>query len=1090
MIPCNEPTDPVPSFEEDGFPVRYLGSTTFNVKGKKSNMQILQRPLLELYSKARRRGEDQRAVHPLGLNQILHVSDYGLVVAESNQDHETGNAIAVVTKVLTPVSSLALWAAVRFHTRVMKRKTFGAAFVPLACSEAVVDDDQYTRLTNKQRFLVSLTHPSLFTCLFHRVASPKSVECHAFLCSSAEDAMTICSILGETKQQCERVGSIELLVEDGISSRASDFSGRYDDTHLQRELTTRIETPSSISHSNELITRNHFHKGKCNDTKGQKNGQLMGRRFEREQRDVPSSPDSGRRYVKNNSKMSRHKRAEEYSSSPSLEKRERLQKTRSKSCERRAGKYNSKISNNLKSKSCERMFDESPSSHFGERRQLVFENYGSTPYDRREFFSNLDIRKPTLNEHFGKSCSEDSYSSPSLLRKHLKHRSKSAERIANDISSSSDTDRKPTTINRSKSAEGISQAVQFSREITENTTNKPKDTEVRFYNPEERLRQRFYSSNAENLSSSTEWGWNGFQEESLKSLDLEAEPGRLPEHERRYIQEVIRKHSNIHGVRPIPKIKVDCHGKGHDGVLIRPKSRDVSQSLPNHFEQEDTESTISSVAPLRETTVITKTMDFGSESDAKSLYGSIISTQKHRQIENLNRIFKSKHFEINGEISDFKDRRKSHDSREQINHASHKHSTNLSKNGSFTASIDSQYLDSELYAVPRKNHYNSTCNGSRSKKQGIGATELAEAVELGYKSECSYSSNQSDKWQVQRNKEHDITRKVICDDNESESEDSQSTLKHEKHTCFKTRDAFGPDDVHEMTYNNYTKNNEFQEANDETLAKINGNRTTKVVINVPYKEGPFYGQDRANYISTGIRTFHKHNNVKNWSTMSQGSEASYKSSVTHNGAATLPLNRGQQKSIRFSSDDHLNRKPSFLASFKRMSLKSLKRARKKFASFRTKKKVPSKKKKECEISEDSAYDTSEVCLSPNGEQIVKIKNPERSWSFQDLPTEHSHSPGVENRNSSSQKSQSSKKNGGVSKKRLRRLRRRGSGSSLSYDSGVDDYHSDHSLPIHNHYKSDSELNRGTTINIRHGISERKFKHWSQTDLADELGYIP
>ncbi|XP_013786734.1 uncharacterized protein LOC106470714 [Limulus polyphemus] len=1084
MIPCNEPTDPIPSFEEDGFPIRYLGSTTFNVKGKKIDIQILQRPLLELYSKARRRGEDQRAVHPLGLNQILHVSDYGLVVAESNQDHETGDAIAVVTKVLTPVSSLALWAAVRFHTRVMKRKAFGAAFVPLACSEAVVNEDQYTRLANKQRFLVSLTHPSLFTCLFRRVASPKSVECHAFLCSSAEDAMTICSILGDTKQLCERVGSIELLVEDGISSRASDFSGRYDATHLQRELTARIETPSLISHSNEPITRNHYHKEKCNGSKSQINGQLMGRRFERELRDIPSSPDSGRRYVKNNSKMSRHKRVDDYSSSPSLEKRERLQKTRSKSCERRASKYNTKISRNSRSKSCERMLDESPSSPFGEQRQLFFGNCRSTPGDRREFFSNLDIRKPTLDEQFGKYCSEDSYSSPSLLRKHLKHRSKSAERIANDISSSSDTDGKPTTINRSKSAEGISQAAQFSTKISENTTNRTRETEVKSYNQEERLRPKFYTANAGNLSSSTEWRWNDFQQDSLKSLDLETEPCRLPEHERRYIQEVIRRHTNIHGVRPNPKIKLASQSQeGQDSAFRRLQSRDVSQSLPNYFEQEETESTSSSVAPLRETTVITRTMDFGSESDARSLYGSVLSTQKHPQIENLNRMFKSKQFEINGEIGDFKDMRNSSDIREQINHASDKH---LIKNDSFSASIDSHYLDSELYAVPRKNHYNSMRKGS--KKQGLAATELVQDVELGSKSECSYSSNQSDNWQLQRNKEHNITRSMIGDDNESG--DSQSTLKHEKHTSFKTRDAYGPEDVHEMTYSKYMKTNEFQEANDETLAKMKRNGTTKVVINVPYKEGLSYGQDRTNYIATGIRTFHKHNNVKNWSTMSQGSEASYKGSITHNGAATLPLNRGQQKSIRFSSDDHLNRKPSFLASFKRMSLKSLKRARKKFASFRTKKKVPSKRKKECEISEDSAYDTSEVCLSPNGGQIVKIKNPERSWSFQDLPTEHSQSQGVENGSSGSQKAQSSKKNGGLSKKRFRRLRRRGSGSSLSYDSGVDDYHSDHSIPLHNHYKSDSELNRGTTINIRHGISERKFQHWSQTDLADELGYIP
>ncbi|XP_023241363.1 uncharacterized protein LOC111639675 [Centruroides sculpturatus] len=184
---------------QNGFRVRYLGCTSFGHGKRQVGISILQRPLLELYSAARRRGEDQRSAHPLALTQNLDVSDYGLVVADSEVDRRSGETVPVVTKVITPLSNIVLWASVRFNSRIIKRKTFGAAFVPIACSEAVVDPKSYVQLNSKQRFLVSLTHPSIFACLLRSVATPKLLECHAFVCATAEDAITLCSHLGTAK---------------------------------------------------------------------------------------------------------------------------------------------------------------------------------------------------------------------------------------------------------------------------------------------------------------------------------------------------------------------------------------------------------------------------------------------------------------------------------------------------------------------------------------------------------------------------------------------------------------------------------------------------------------------------------------------------------------------------------------------------------------------------------------------------------------------------------------------------------------------------------------------------------------------------
>lgn len=237
------------------FFVRYLGCNRFQSGAKQRGIKALQRPLLDLYSTARRKGEDRRSVHPLALTQRLDVSHYGLVVAEPVEDPETRETITAVTRVITPASNVVLWAALRFSARLAKRRSIGAAFVPLACSEDVVDRSWYVGLPTKRRFLVGLAHPPLFACLFRQVAAPKTWECHAFLCASAEDALLICSSLADARNSVVVVDRAPRFLRPDYS----DFSDECAFTSCASSYTPRHfgqyrKQPSSIDEPQSSVT--------------------------------------------------------------------------------------------------------------------------------------------------------------------------------------------------------------------------------------------------------------------------------------------------------------------------------------------------------------------------------------------------------------------------------------------------------------------------------------------------------------------------------------------------------------------------------------------------------------------------------------------------------------------------------------------------------------------------------------------------------------------------------------------------------------------------------------------------------------------
>lgn len=198
------------------FQVRYLGCNSCDPKRHRLDGGIAsyQKPLLDLYSTVLRRSVVLRSLYAYSIaavNQVADVSSHGIVVAERdrfakpkletnnvpkrpnssvsenvNDNPSTSQDVlnssshsspeTVVTKVITPLSNILLFAAVRFQHRSRstskcsaggrrggRRQVVGVAFVPLSCSEAVLDKNAFVTLPAKQRFLLG----KLFKLIFH-----------------------------------------------------------------------------------------------------------------------------------------------------------------------------------------------------------------------------------------------------------------------------------------------------------------------------------------------------------------------------------------------------------------------------------------------------------------------------------------------------------------------------------------------------------------------------------------------------------------------------------------------------------------------------------------------------------------------------------------------------------------------------------------------------------------------------------------------------------------------------------------------------------------------------------------------------------
>ncbi|XP_076334020.1 uncharacterized protein LOC143238022 [Tachypleus tridentatus] len=543
MIIRDSPGSSGPKEVDDGFRVRYLGSVLFPTRRKKVNMRTLQKPLLDLYTKSRRRGEDQRSVHPLALTQHLLLSDYGLVVAENEKDQETGSREAVVTKVITPISGIIIWASVRFHTKILKRRMFGAAFVPLACSDAVMDRKSYVQLAKKHRFLVSLTHPSLFVCFLRGVGSLKSVECHAFVCASTEDAMTVCSSLDNIKQTSEIIGSLELFVDDRSSNRTSRRI-----LYSHNTLTPEMDTLSIISHSNYSNERRKNRQSQQLRASKWKNIWTKEPDFEsydeNEVVHIPSSTDSNKTHTRNIYGIEEEKSEKAIYVSPLYTKRHDEGNSISRSYKRLTDKSNRPDDDHFKRVS----------------HNWLIDGHSSQENVSDHMYKNLSHTKSHKNHNVKESLDKRSYHNN---RQELQNRSKSLDRIYyNDVHFTPASDRNMTSINRCRSTERIERALSSSRDLPCGSFIKKQNQlegEIcdTIYENKSIILSNIKPERLEYLGNRICYNQNNDSNSINQRNTINNKPQKdllQQQHERPCIWNMIQKHSDVHDTR-LPKDK-------------------------------------------------------------------------------------------------------------------------------------------------------------------------------------------------------------------------------------------------------------------------------------------------------------------------------------------------------------------------------------------------------------------------------------------------------------------------------------------------------------------------------------------------------
>jgi len=215
---------------------KYLGCILCQPKSsiQKKGLSLIQQQILDLYADAQKKyfTNPYFCFKERGFHQVLEICDYGIVIGEKDPTARTTLGIngssnlrkeekIVVTKVITPLSNIVLWASLKFHSRLVKqkgKKYIGAAFIPLSCSSAIFKERSFTRLTMKQKFLINLTHPPLFLCVLRKVSSPKVFECHLFACNSIEDVITLSSQMFTIQQDFSKIGSLSLPLPGDMGS--------------------------------------------------------------------------------------------------------------------------------------------------------------------------------------------------------------------------------------------------------------------------------------------------------------------------------------------------------------------------------------------------------------------------------------------------------------------------------------------------------------------------------------------------------------------------------------------------------------------------------------------------------------------------------------------------------------------------------------------------------------------------------------------------------------------------------------------------------------------------------------------------------
>ncbi|XP_022254031.1 uncharacterized protein LOC111088381 [Limulus polyphemus] len=1047
----------------DGFHVRYLGSVHFPNQTKKVNIKSLQRPLLDLYTKARRRGEDHRGVHSLALTQHLHLSDYGLVVAENEENVKTRCQEAVVIKVITPVAGLILWTAVRFHTRILKRRKPGAAFVPLACSDTVFEKDCYVQLTEKRRFLMGLTHPPLFACLFRRVGSPQFVECHAFVCFNIEDAMIICSSLDSIKNTCEGTGPLGLLLEDGSTNPTLDTSRK-----CSNKLNVVVPELSFISHSREDNDKKADHMNNRTNTTAFK------RYRENKARGIPDSnikygPQGGRVVS-----IARHHGRREYEE----------EYNRSKSCERLEN-INAFKAQNKRSKSCGRLVD----GHF------------PSVYRRKEPFSNSVYRNSSTSlSDQERSCDDTNV----VKRGNHFTRSKSVSKICqiNDSSSSENTRNIPKTNIRDRN---ITKMKRFHscNKLENGFSSSPNSSEIHYFKPETQVNTGHFNINSSTSRYSNNdipvyYNNHGLPEHARKevgskqdaediSMQIKAKKtanldvSLLPEEERKYIWQTIQQRTAFHR----RNLKNSSPEK-YSNKLSYPSQEGTVQEIS----MKTVDSKKNSVTPAQKTNV---------ENEVDSQYSTDTTVEGYR-LDHRHRSYGDRKTGMDSRLERFT----SSDGSDYYSHLSDERECPKERsckiNGiQIPINKTRDNSDSQNMYDPRASMQDERFDESQIRIPCKEEMELSKTMSFSSESEYSYSSAESNnKEQVN---EVLINGRLITGHGEYHvnpqwehgKEDSELQNRHSEQHLYVRQSA--------------VEKTKHKTPGNKNWPNLNSGENRKLTIKVPYQRNSLIERNdlmpngKTYFLPHGVRSYNKFNKVKNWSTLSEVSNSTNQDTAIYGGVTTLPITRTSKrhhKSIRFSSDVNLQRRSNFLKNLKRFSVNSFNRAKNKLNSLKSKVKNH-KSKQDSDLSEDSAYDTSEVCHNPQGNRVIETRKKQkgqRSLSYQDLspsnsPFKYSLKLQKDCERRKPTLRSSSPHNITYKDKRIKThpKTRHGVKCEGSSDSGVEENSSDSSEGVI-HYSTTLHPELKPEVALVNGVNEGKFRHWSYTSLQDELGYMP
>ncbi len=143
------------------------------------------------------RYREQRNVGHTNLPGTLEINDTGLRVQYIRELHKG------VQEIFNPFATIAVWAAVKFvHRRDVVPAAGGEvrhrfAFLPLISDPDAGDKHRlfHDLAFHEVELAADAPHPPIFACVMRRTGVPKQLECHGFVCSSAEDAIIVAANL-------------------------------------------------------------------------------------------------------------------------------------------------------------------------------------------------------------------------------------------------------------------------------------------------------------------------------------------------------------------------------------------------------------------------------------------------------------------------------------------------------------------------------------------------------------------------------------------------------------------------------------------------------------------------------------------------------------------------------------------------------------------------------------------------------------------------------------------------------------------------------------------------------------------------------